>query len=106
MDLKPHEIILAVLAIVIPVVVLTLAFIPGGLSFVFDLAVDRVWGPVVFFSGAVILFGVLAWRIFRRIRPAPKKDQAKPAPHVSPTKMPSIEGSAAIERAKNTKRQG
>ena len=106
MDLKPHEIILAVLAIAIPVVVLTLAFIPGGLGFVFDLAVDRVWGPVVFFSGAVILFGVLAWRIFRRIRPAPKKDQTKPAPHVSPTKMPSIEGSEAIERAKNAKRQG
>ena len=103
MDLKPHEIILAVLAIAIPVVVLTLAFIPGGLDFVFDLAVDRVWGPVVFFTGAAILFGVLAWRIYRRIRPAQKKEQAKPAPHVSPTRMPKVEGSEAVERLKNRK---
>ena len=103
MDLKPHEIILAVLAIAIPVVVLTLAFIPGGLDFVFDLAMDRVWGPVVFFSGAVILFGVLAWRIYRRIRPAQKKEQAKAAAHVSPTRMPKVEGSAAVEQLKNKK---
>jgi len=103
MDLKPHEIILAVLAIAIPVVVLTLAFIPGGLDFVFDLAMDRVWGPVVFFSGAVILFGVLAWRIYRRIRPAQKKEQAKAAAHVSPARMPKVEGSAAVERLKNRK---
>ncbi len=105
MDLKPHEIILAVLAIAIPVVVLTLAFIPGGLDFVVVLALDPVWGPVVFFGGAVILFGVLAWRIYRRIRPAAKKEQAKPAPHVSPTRMPKVDGSAAVERLKNRKPQ-
>jgi membrane protein implicated in regulation of membrane protease activity len=105
MDLKPHEIILAVLAVAIPVVVLTLAFIPGGLDFVFHLAVDRVWGPVVFFGGAAILFAVLAWRIYRRIRPAAKKEQPKPAPHVSPTRMPKVEGSAAVERLKNRKPQ-
>lgn len=105
MDLKPHEIALAVLAIAVPVVVLTLAFIPGGLDFVFHLAVDRVWGPVVFFSGAAILFAVLAWRIYRRIRPAPKREQPKPAPHVSPTRMPKVEGSAAVERLKNRKPQ-
>ena len=56
MELKPHEIILAILAIAIPGVVLTLAFIPGGLDFLFDLALDRVWGPVVFFTGAAVLF--------------------------------------------------
>lgn len=104
MELKPHEIILAILAIAIPGVVLTLAFIPGGLDFLFDLALDRVWGPVVFFTGAAVLFVVLAWRIYRRIRPAQKKELPKAAPHVSPTKMPSIEGSAAIERARNAKR--
>ena len=104
MDLKPHEIILAVLAVAIPVVVLTLAFIPGGLDWVFDLALDRTWGPVAFFSGAAVLFGVLAWRIYRRIRPATKKEQAV-TPHVSPTKMPKIEGSAAVERLKNRKPQ-
>jgi hypothetical protein len=105
MDLKPHEIILAVLAIAIPVVVLVLAFTPGGLSFVFDIAVHPVWGPVVFFSAAVILFGVLALRIYRRIRPAPKREAPKPVPHVSPNRMPKVEGSAAVERLKNRKPQ-
>jgi len=103
MDLKPHEIILAVLAVATPAVVLVLAFTPGGLNFVFDIAVHPVWGPVAFFGGAAVLFGVLAWRIFRRIRPAPQKTAPKPAPHVSPTRMPKVEGSAAVERLKNRK---
>jgi hypothetical protein len=103
MDLKPHEIILAVLSIAIPVVLLTLAFIPGGLDFIFDIALHPVWGPVVFFSGAAILFGVLALRIYRRLRPVPKKAAPKAAPHVSPTRMPKVEGSAAVERLKNRK---
>lgn len=103
MDLKPHEIILAVLAVAVPIVLLTLAFIPGGLDFIFDIALHPVWGPVVFFSGAVILFGVLALRIYRRIRPSPKKEAPKSAPHVSPTRMPKVEGSAAVERLKNRK---
>jgi membrane protein implicated in regulation of membrane protease activity len=105
MDLKPHEIILAVLAIAVPVAVLVLAFTPGGFGFFFGLARDPVWGPVVFFSGAAILFGVLAWRIYRRIRPAPKKPAPSVTPHVSPTKTPKVEGSAAIERLKNRKPQ-
>ena len=83
MDLKPHEIILAVLAVAIPAIVLVLAFTPGGLNFVFEIAVHPVWGPVAFFGGAAVLFGVLAWRIFRRIRPAPKKAAPKPTPHLS-----------------------
>jgi len=105
MDLKPHEIILAVLAIAIPVVVLVLAFTPGGLNFLFDIAVHPVWGPVAFFGGAAVLFGILAWRIFRRIRPAPQKATPKSAPHVSPTRTPKVEGSAAVERLKNRKPQ-
>jgi membrane protein implicated in regulation of membrane protease activity len=106
MDLKPHEIILAVLGVAVPVVVLVLAFTPGGFGFFFDLARDPVWGPVVFFSAAAVLFAVLAWRIYRRIRPAPKKAKPAAAPHVSPTKVPKVEGSAAIERLKNRKTQG
>lgn len=105
MDLKPHEIILAVLGVAVPVIVLVLAFTPGGFGFFFDLARDPVWGPIVFFSGAAILFGVLAWRIYRRIRPAPKKPKATETPHVSPSRMPKVEGSAAIERLKNRKPQ-
>lgn len=105
MDLKPHEIILAVLAVAIPVVVLSLAFVPGGLNFIFDIALNPVWGPVAFFGAAAVLFGVLAWRIFRRIRPAPKKAVPEPARHVSPTRTPKVEGSGAVERLKNRKPQ-
>jgi hypothetical protein len=49
---------------------------------------------------------VLAWRIYRRIRPAPTKPKEAAVPHVSPTHMPKVEGSAAIERLKNRKPQG
>lgn len=106
MDLKPHEIVLAILAVAVPVVVLVLAFTPGGFGFFFTLARDPVWGPIVFFSAAAILFGVLAWRIYRRIRPAEKKAKPSATPHVSPTRMPKVEGSAAVERARNQKRPG
>lgn len=103
MNLKPHEIMLAAVAILVPVVVLVLAIIPGGFGFIFDLALDPVRGPIVFFGGAAVLFGVLSWRIYRRIRPAPKKAPEPRAAHVSPTKMPRVEGSAAVERLKNSK---
>ncbi len=105
MEFKPHEIILMALGVAVPAVVLVLAFIPGGLDFLFTLAVDPVVGPIVFFGGAAILFGVLSWRIYRRIRPAPKKAAPPKAEHVSPTKMPRVEGSDAVERLKNRKPQ-
>lgn len=97
MNFKISEIVLIVFAIAVPVTVLTLAFIPGGLDFVFRLAVDPLWGPVVFFGGAVLVLGILLWRFYRRIRPAQKK-QPPPTPHVSPTKMPTVEGSDAVRR--------
>lgn len=103
MNLKAHEIVLAILAVVVPLGILVMAFIPGGLSWIIALALDPTWGPVVFFGGAALVFLVLAWRIYRRIRPAPKKPAAAAAPHVSPTKMPKVEGSAAVERLKNRK---
>jgi amino acid transporter len=100
MDFKLHEIALAILGIAVPVVALTLAFIPGGYNFVVELALDPTWGPLVFFGGAAALFALLAWRIYRRIRPAARKEAPAPAPHVSPTKMPKVEGSEAVERAR------
>ena len=104
MELKPTEIALIVIAIVGPAVFLVLAFVPGGLNFVGDIAMDPVRGPIVFFGGAAALFVVLAWRIYRRIRPA----ERKPVPtveHVSPTRMPKVEGSKAVEQLKNRKPQ-
>lgn len=102
MELKPAEIALIVIAIVGPTIFLVLAFIPGGLNFIGDIAMDPVRGPMVFFGGAAVLFVVLAWRIYRRIRPAGKKPVAK-VEHVSPTRMPKVEGSEAVERLKNRK---
>lgn len=85
MDMKPGEIALIIGGVAIPVVLLVLGFIPGGLSFIGDFAMNRTTMPYLFFGGAAVLFGVLAWRIFRRLRPAQKKPTAKAAPRVSPT---------------------
>lgn len=97
MNFRLSEIVLIVFAIAVPVTVLALAFIPGGLDFVFRLAVDPVWGPVVFFGGAVLVLAILLWRFYRRIRPAERK-KASPAPHLSPAKMPKVDGSDAVRR--------
>lgn len=97
MDFKLREIALIVFAVAIPLTVLVLAFIPGGLGFIFGLAMDPLWGPVIFFGGAMVALAVLLWRFYRRIRPAEKK-QPPATPHVSPTKMPQVEGSDALRR--------
>lgn len=106
MSWKPHEIVLAILGIAVPVTILTLAFVPGGMNWVFELVLDPVLGPIVFYAGATLLAVVLGWRIYRRIRPAPKKKAAPAAPRVSPTRMPTVEGSKAVEQLKNRKPGG
>lgn len=85
MELKPHEIALIVLGVAAPTILLVLGFIPGGLSFIGDFAMNRTTMPFVFFGGAALLFVVLAWRIYRRIRPAERKAPPPAAPHVTPT---------------------
>jgi hypothetical protein len=102
MDFKVREIVLIVLAVAVPVTVLVLAIIPGGLGWVIRLAMDPVWGPVIFFGGAAAVMGVLLWRFYRRIRPAEKKKA--PAAHVSPAKMPKVEGSEALRRHRDGER--
>ena len=57
MNLKAHEIVLAILAVVVPLGILVMAFIPGGLSWIIALALDPTWGPVVFFGGAALVIG-------------------------------------------------
>jgi hypothetical protein len=103
MNLKLHEIVLVILAVAVPVTILTLAFVPGGMNWVFDLVLDPVIGPIVFYTGAAMLAVLLAWRIFRRINPPAKKKAPPSTPHVSPTRMPKVEGSEAVERLKNRK---
>lgn len=96
MEIKISEIVLLVVAIVTPIAILVMAFIPGGFNWIPYLLSHPFWQPVIFYGGALVLFGVLAWRIYRRIRPAERKrDTVK---HVSPTKMPKVEGSEAVRR--------
>lgn len=102
MEFKPTEIALIVVAILGPTIFLILAFVPGGLNFIGDIAMDPVRGPLVFFGLAAILFIALAWRIYRRIRPAERKPLAE-TEHVSPKHMPKVEGSKAVEQLKNRK---
>lgn len=97
MDLKPGEIALIVAGIAVPTILLILGFIPGGLNFIGDIAMNPAYMPWIFFGGAALLFGVLAWRIYRRMRPRPKK-KAEETAHVSPKKMPKVEGSAAVKK--------
>jgi hypothetical protein len=85
MDLKPHEIALAIIAVAAPLIFIILAFTPGGLSFIGDIALNPVLMPWLFFGGAALVFCVLAYRIYRRIRPLPKKQKEAAPEHVTPT---------------------
>ena len=69
MELKPSEIVIIVLALAIPIGGFTLLFIPGGIDGIFGFAMHPEVRPYVFYGGAVVVFGILAWRIYRRIRP-------------------------------------
>ncbi|MEQ1608295.1 MAG: hypothetical protein ABL956_04900 [Hyphomonadaceae bacterium] len=86
MDLKFREIALIVIGVAAPTILLILGFTPGGLNFVGDIVMNSHNMPWLFFGGAGLLFCVLAYRIFRRIRPAPKnKQEEETAPHITPT---------------------
>lgn len=85
MEFKPHEIALMIAAVAIPLVFLVLGFTPGGLSFIGDFLMQSPNMPWLFFGGAALVFCVLAWRIYRRLRPAQKKKSAPTPEHVTPT---------------------
>lgn len=97
MEMKPGEIALIVGGVAVPLILLVLGFIPGGLNFIGDVAMNPTFMPWIFFGGAALAFAVLAFRIYRRMRPAQKKKVAA-SEHVSPTKMPKVEGSAALKK--------
>ena len=73
MDLKLGDIVAIVLAIGIPVVLFTLLIVPGAMGAVLGFLLQEDRRPYIFFGGALLAFGVLAWRIYRRIRPAQRK---------------------------------
>jgi hypothetical protein len=74
MDLKLSDILTIAIAIAIPVIGFTVLIVPGAMAAVVDFVMREDRRPYIFYGGAVLAFGVLAWRIFRRIRPKPDKE--------------------------------
>jgi hypothetical protein len=75
MEFKPLEIVMIVLALAIPVGLLVILLIPGAGASAFAFAMDRNNMPYVFGGAAAAVTAVLAFRIYRRIRPrGPRKD--------------------------------
>ncbi len=73
MDFKPGEIIAIVVALAIPLGIFAVLLVPGAMAAVYGFVLQPEVRPLVFFGGAAIAFGVLAFRIYRRIRPARRK---------------------------------
>jgi hypothetical protein len=87
MDLKPGEIVAIVVALAIPIAVFAVVFTPGALGVVLGVVLDERYRGWIFFGGAAVTFAVLAFRVYRRIRPRkPPADK----PHASPTHMPKV----------------
>ncbi|HVY88642.1 MAG TPA: hypothetical protein VG942_07225 [Hyphomonadaceae bacterium] len=79
MEFKPGEIVLIVLALAIPVGLFTLLLIPGAMDAVFAILQQDTIRPFFFFGGALVIFGVLAWRIYGRIRPKQRPEPKAPS---------------------------
>lgn len=73
MDLKFSDYVTIAVAILIPVIGFAVLIVPGAMSAVVDFVMREDRRPYIFYGGAVLAFGVLAWRIFRRIRPKADK---------------------------------
>ena len=73
MDLKLSDIITIAVAIAIPVIGFAMLIIPGAMAGVVDFVMREDRRPYIFYGGAVLAFGFLAFRIYRRIRPKPDK---------------------------------
>lgn len=81
MEFKASEILAIVIALAIPVTIFAVLLIPGAMAGVYGFVLRPDVRPFVFFGGAAIAFGVLAYRIYRRVRP-----RQKPREHVGPPK--------------------
>lgn len=74
MDLKISDIITIAVAIAIPVIGFAVLIVPGAMAAVVDFVMQENRRPYIFYGGAAVVFGVLAWRIYRRIRPPERKN--------------------------------
>ena len=73
MEFKPLEIVAIVFALAIPVGAFALLFIPGGFNTALNLVMDDAKRPYLFFGSAGLVFLVLAWRLYRRVKPKARK---------------------------------
>jgi hypothetical protein len=73
MDLKFSDIVTIIIAIAIPVIGFAVLIVPGAMAAVVDFVMREDRRPYIFYGGAVLAFGFLAFRIFRRIRPKTDK---------------------------------
>jgi hypothetical protein len=87
---KISEIILIVFAITIPLAAFAIAFIPGALAAIMAFALNEENRYFVFFGAALVVFGVLALRIYMRIRPRPKPPASNRALHSDRDRTPKI----------------
>jgi uncharacterized membrane protein len=69
MGFKGSEIALIVLAILIPVGLFGALLVPGGMSAIVGILADPVVRPIAFGGAALVVFGVLCYRVYSRIRP-------------------------------------
>jgi hypothetical protein len=73
MDLKFSDYLTIAIAIAIPVIGFTVLIVPGAMAAVVNFVMQEDRRPYIFYGGAAVAFGVLAWRIYRRIRPRAEK---------------------------------
>jgi len=65
--MKPSEIAIVVAAFVIPAILIVLLLLPGVAGPLILFAASKTGSWIVFGGLAVIVFGVLMWRLYRRI---------------------------------------
>ncbi len=87
---KASEIVLIVFAITIPVVAFAIAFIPGALGAIMAFALNEDNRYFVFFGAALVVFGILAFRVYTRLKPRPKPPTSDAATRSDRDRMPKI----------------
>ena len=80
MGFKFGEIVAIIIALAIPIAIFAIVFTPGGVGAFYRLALQPGWRETIFFGGAAVAFGFLAWRLYRRLRPKQKQDKPVPPP--------------------------
>jgi len=75
MEFKASEILAIVVALAIPLAIFTALLIPGAVGGVYSFVLREDVRPYIFYGGAALVFGVLALRIYRRVRPKTPRDK-------------------------------